>query len=206
MGLKIEALRKLIWFSGWSSLRRGVCPDHFASIDWGGLLTAEFLLLEYLKISVKWCYSVMFLQQFVYTSRNGSYHWLIGCESKVRLITLENVIPMLIYERKFLHSNLKIFFFYQQMPRVFSRVIYLILASYLSGISWCTYCFGSWQQDEKSLEDENDLPLPRQTTSYSFSKTLTPSDTSTHGGFSIPKRYADSYLPPLVGFLHINNT
>ncbi|KAL5712989.1 ADP-ribosylation factor 2 [Ranunculus cassubicifolius] len=32
---------------------------------------------------------------------------------------------------------------------------------------------------------------------YAFSKTLTPSDTSTHGGFSVFKKHADECLPPL---------
>jgi len=36
----------------------------------------------------------------------------------------------------------------------------------------------------------------------SFCKTLTASDTSTHGGFSVLRRHADECLPPLVCFLH----
>jgi len=32
----------------------------------------------------------------------------------------------------------------------------------------------------------------------SFCKTLTASDTSTHGGFSVLRRHADECLPPLV--------
>lgn len=31
-----------------------------------------------------------------------------------------------------------------------------------------------------------------------FSKTLTASDTSTHGGFSVPRRAAEKIFPPLV--------
>lgn len=37
----------------------------------------------------------------------------------------------------------------------------------------------------------------RQPTEY-FCKTLTASDTSTHGGFSIPRRAAEKVFPPLV--------
>jgi hypothetical protein len=33
---------------------------------------------------------------------------------------------------------------------------------------------------------------------HSFCKTLTASDTSTHGGFSVLRRHADECLPPLV--------
>lgn len=69
---------------------------------------------------------------------------------------------------------------------------------YLYGISSYIYCICSWQQDGQSLEDESAIPLPQRTSLRSFSKTLTPSDTSTHGGFSVPKRYADECLPPLV--------
>jgi len=33
-----------------------------------------------------------------------------------------------------------------------------------------------------------------------FCKTLTASDTSTHGGFSVPRRAAEKLFPPLVSF------
>ncbi len=39
----------------------------------------------------------------------------------------------------------------------------------------------------------------KQPTNY-FCKTLTASDTSTHGGFSVPRRAAEKVFPPLVGF------
>ncbi|KAL3515768.1 hypothetical protein ACH5RR_022670 [Cinchona calisaya] len=44
-----------------------------------------------------------------------------------------------------------------------------------------------------------DLPLtePQKCTVHSFCKTLTTSDTSTHGGFSVLRRHADDCLPPL---------
>jgi len=37
----------------------------------------------------------------------------------------------------------------------------------------------------------------KQPTNY-FCKTLTASDTSTHGGFSVPRRAAEKVFPPLV--------
>lgn len=40
----------------------------------------------------------------------------------------------------------------------------------------------------------------KQPTNY-FCKTLTASDTSTHGGFSVPRRAAEKVFPPLVGLL-----
>jgi hypothetical protein len=44
----------------------------------------------------------------------------------------------------------------------------------------------------------------KQPTNY-FCKTLTASDTSTHGGFSVPRRAAEKVFPPLVCvFGHIN--
>jgi len=61
---------------------------------------------------------------------------------------------------------------------------------------------GSLQQNHFGLENE-DNHVPPRTTTYSFSKVLTPSDTSTHGGFSIPKRHADECFRPLVGILNI---
>lgn len=42
------------------------------------------------------------------------------------------------------------------------------------------------------------LPEPEKCTVHSFCKTLTASDTSTHGGFSVLRRHADDCLPPLV--------
>ena len=43
-----------------------------------------------------------------------------------------------------------------------------------------------------------ELGIPsRQPTNY-FCKTLTASDTSTHGGFSVPRRAAEKVFPPLV--------
>nr|GMC83672.1 auxin response factor 1 [Ipomoea batatas] len=41
------------------------------------------------------------------------------------------------------------------------------------------------------------LPEPQQYNVHSFCKTLTASDTSTHGGFSVLRRHADECLPPL---------
>lgn len=41
------------------------------------------------------------------------------------------------------------------------------------------------------------LPEPEKCAVYSFCKTLTASDTSTHGGFSVLRRHADDCLPPL---------
>ncbi|KAJ9159097.1 hypothetical protein P3X46_024628 [Hevea brasiliensis] len=41
------------------------------------------------------------------------------------------------------------------------------------------------------------LPEPERCAIHSFCKTLTASDTSTHGGFSVLRRHADDCLPPL---------
>ncbi|XP_041022563.1 auxin response factor 23-like isoform X12 [Juglans microcarpa x Juglans regia] len=54
------------------------------------------------------------------------------------------------------------------------------------------------EQDMPSLEDENDVSLPQRTSVCSFVKKLTASDTSTHGGFSVPKRQAQECFPPLI--------
>ncbi|KAG8373562.1 hypothetical protein BUALT_Bualt11G0037400 [Buddleja alternifolia] len=54
-----------------------------------------------------------------------------------------------------------------------------------------------------TLQEQKDTYLPvelgtpsRQPTNY-FCKTLTASDTSTHGGFSVPRRAAEKVFPPL---------
>lgn len=52
------------------------------------------------------------------------------------------------------------------------------------------------EQDEITSPDPP-LPEPERCIVHSFCKTLTASDTSTHGGFSVLRRHADECLPPL---------
>ncbi|XP_057970275.1 auxin response factor 2B [Malania oleifera] len=52
-------------------------------------------------------------------------------------------------------------------------------------------------QNENSIEKEPSPPPPPRFHVHSFCKTLTASDTSTHGGFSVLRRHADECLPPL---------
>ena len=51
------------------------------------------------------------------------------------------------------------------------------------------------------MEKEPPPPPPPRFHVHSFCKTLTASDTSTHGGFSVLRRHADECLPPLVWIL-----
>ncbi|XP_073013318.1 auxin response factor 23-like isoform X1 [Typha latifolia] len=54
------------------------------------------------------------------------------------------------------------------------------------------------KQDENNMDKEMPPPAPPSRPQvHSFCKTLTASDTSTHGGFSVLKRHADECLPPL---------
>lgn len=52
-------------------------------------------------------------------------------------------------------------------------------------------------QDENSAKNDHPPPVPPRFHVHSFCKTLTASDTSTHGGFSVLRRHADECLPPL---------
>ncbi|XP_077231469.1 auxin response factor 12-like [Tasmannia lanceolata] len=53
------------------------------------------------------------------------------------------------------------------------------------------------QQEQKDTYFPDELGVPsKQPTNY-FCKTLTASDTSTHGGFSVPRRAAEKVFPPL---------
>ncbi|KAK8583775.1 hypothetical protein V6N12_068034 [Hibiscus sabdariffa] len=52
-------------------------------------------------------------------------------------------------------------------------------------------------QDESTVEKDSPGPQPPRFHVHSFCKTLTASDTSTHGGFSVLRRHADDCLPPL---------
>ncbi|EXB80401.1 Auxin response factor 1 [Morus notabilis] len=54
------------------------------------------------------------------------------------------------------------------------------------------------EQDQSEVTSPDPpLPEPARCTVHSFCKTLTASDTSTHGGFSVLRRHADDCLPPL---------
>ncbi|CAN4110777.1 unnamed protein product [Withania somnifera] len=54
------------------------------------------------------------------------------------------------------------------------------------------------EQDQGEITSpDRPLPEPEKCSVHSFCKTLTASDTSTHGGFSVLRRHADECLPPL---------
>ena len=53
------------------------------------------------------------------------------------------------------------------------------------------------QLDELGVDDGGG-GSPTKLTPHMFCKTLTASDTSTHGGFSVPRRAAEDCFPPLV--------
>ncbi|KAG8385501.1 hypothetical protein BUALT_Bualt03G0051900 [Buddleja alternifolia] len=50
---------------------------------------------------------------------------------------------------------------------------------------------------EAEAEDEDSEGVGKSMTPHMFCKTLTASDTSTHGGFSVPRRAAEDCFPPL---------
>ncbi|XP_058201212.1 auxin response factor 3 isoform X2 [Rhododendron vialii] len=56
-----------------------------------------------------------------------------------------------------------------------------------------------WRKGEIDAESEEDdiESVAKSTTPHMFCKTLTASDTSTHGGFSVPRRAAEDCFPPL---------
>uniref|UniRef100_A0A0D6QTJ1 Auxin response factor n=1 Tax=Araucaria cunninghamii TaxID=56994 RepID=A0A0D6QTJ1_ARACU len=53
------------------------------------------------------------------------------------------------------------------------------------------------EQNESCQDSGLQLPQTRKSNVHMFCKTLTASDTSTHGGFSVLRRHADECLPPL---------
>ena len=62
------------------------------------------------------------------------------------------------------------------------------------------------QYDQEALLlSDMGLKQSRQPAEF-FCKTLTASDTSTHGGFSVPRRAAEKIFPPLerAAILHVN--
>lgn len=66
-----------------------------------------------------------------------------------------------------------------------------------------TFQFAGMHLEGKEIEEleaveEGDGRSPTKSTPHMFCKTLTASDTSTHGGFSVPRRAAEDCFPPLV--------
>jgi hypothetical protein len=58
---------------------------------------------------------------------------------------------------------------------------------------------GVWNPREEQRDGSEDADGDTKLwTSHMFCKTLTASDTSTHGGFSVPPRAAEDCVPPLV--------
>ncbi|KAK8469696.1 hypothetical protein PHAVU_005G136900 [Phaseolus vulgaris] len=51
--------------------------------------------------------------------------------------------------------------------------------------------------EELGADEEGNETTPTKSTPHMFCKTLTASDTSTHGGFSVPRRAAEDCFPPL---------
>lgn len=51
---------------------------------------------------------------------------------------------------------------------------------------------------EAGAVNEDSEVVDKPLTQHMFCKTLTASDTSTHGGFSVPRRAAEDCFPPLV--------
>lgn len=58
--------------------------------------------------------------------------------------------------------------------------------------------FLCWHVGQKDSYFAPDPGTPSRQPNIFFCKTLTASDTSTHGGFSIPRRAAEKVFPPLV--------
>jgi len=54
------------------------------------------------------------------------------------------------------------------------------------------------EPEDLGMDEEGGGTAPTKSTSHMFCKTLTASDTSTHGGFSVPRRAAEDCFPPLV--------
>lgn len=55
-----------------------------------------------------------------------------------------------------------------------------------------------YEQQAELTSQDHPVPQPERIPVHSFCKTLTASDTSTHGGFSVLRRHAEECLPPLV--------
>lgn len=81
-----------------------------------------------------------------------------------------------------------------------SAVIFSVKVLFTSSHKLYETNFLILQYDQEALLlSEMGLKQNRQPAEF-FCKTLTASDTSTHGGFSVPRRAAEKIFPPLVCF------
>uniref|UniRef100_A0A251UZM4 Putative DNA-binding pseudobarrel domain-containing protein n=1 Tax=Helianthus annuus TaxID=4232 RepID=A0A251UZM4_HELAN len=55
----------------------------------------------------------------------------------------------------------------------------------------------SFDKEALLLRSDLSMKINKPQTQFFFCKTLTASDTSTHGGFSVPRRAAEKIFPPL---------
>ncbi|KAF8397657.1 hypothetical protein HHK36_016577 [Tetracentron sinense] len=98
---------------------------------------------------------------------------------------------------------------YDLQPQIFCRVVHVQLLANKENDEVYTQLtlFPQPESPERNLEGkeheelgvdkEGDGGLLSKSTPHMFCKTLTASDTSTHGGFSVPRRAAEDCFPPL---------
>jgi hypothetical protein len=87
-------------------------------------------------------------------------------------------------------------------PSQTNTVFVFLLKSCCARTLFLVFVLIWWQSEKPSVSEEPPPPAKRK--SYSFCKTLTASDTSTHGGFSVPRRAAEECLPELVSTLTLH--
>ncbi|KAL2332056.1 hypothetical protein Fmac_019637 [Flemingia macrophylla] len=98
---------------------------------------------------------------------------------------------------------------YDLQPQIFCRVVNIQLLANKENDEVYTqvtllpqaelagmYLEGKELEELGADEEGNETP-PAKSTPHMFCKTLTASDTSTHGGFSVPRRAAEDCFPPL---------
>ena len=81
----------------------------------------------------------------------------------------------------------------------------LCMAKWVWLLGWLIKVSYLQYEKEALLASDMGLKQNRQPTEF-FCKTLTASDTSTHGGFSVPRRAAEKIFPPLVRTIFSNTT
>ncbi|KAK7261385.1 hypothetical protein RIF29_27694 [Crotalaria pallida] len=93
---------------------------------------------------------------------------------------------------------------YDLQPQIFCRVVNVQLLANKENDEVYTQVtllpqaeLESKEVEELGADEEGNGTTPTKSTPHMFCKTLTASDTSTHGGFSVPRRAAEDCFPPL---------
>lgn len=140
------------------------------------------------------------------TDAIGSIHYILQT-SHYRMFGDLHISQCTYVLMRFLNAELYDYFINALLA--YKKHTYPISPSLIDLFSWPLHViyaillinYGFSQKDGESSQHRTTPSIARESFIQSFSKKLTPSDTSTHGGLSVPRKCANECFPPLVSLL-----